>query len=59
MNNPPITNDNVKNFNRLEIIDENGRAYVNIDVKEIDFSVQDDGKTLKFFVRSTPLLQEE
>lgn len=34
---------------RLEIIDDNGRSYVNLHVKPMEFSYQDDGKTLKIF----------
>ena len=37
---------------RLEIIDKNGRAYVRWDC-EIDQSFQDDGCTLKIFVKET------
>ena len=37
---------------RLEIIDKNGRAYVRWDC-EIDQSFQDDGRTLKIFVKET------
>ena len=35
---------------RLEIIDGNGRSYVNYDVESLKFSYQDEGKTLKVFV---------
>jgi len=38
--------------NRLEIVDETGRAYCNYYVEGMTFSVQDDGKTLKIFVKS-------
>lgn len=54
MKNEPLTDDSVKHINRLEVIDEQGRAYVNMDIKEIDFSIQDNGRTLKFFVKSKP-----
>lgn len=37
---------------RLEVIDEKGRSYVNMDVQTIATSVQDDGRTLKLFVTS-------
>jgi hypothetical protein len=38
---------------RLEIIEyNNGRAYVNRDLSNVEFSLQDDGKTLKIFVKS-------
>ena len=35
---------------RLEVIDAKGRSYTNWLVKDLVFSVQDDGKTLKIFV---------
>ena len=41
----------LKEVNRVEVIDENGRSYVNRNDKnvvEIDF--QDDGKTIKIFI---------
>lgn len=34
---------------RLEIIDSNGRSYVNLHANPMKFSYQDDGKTLKIF----------
>ena len=34
---------------RLEVIDNNGRAYVNYGVDKLEFSYQDDGRTLKIF----------
>ena len=34
-------------INRIEVIDENGRAYTNYNVSKANISVQDDGKTLK------------
>ena len=36
---------------RLEVIDSKGRAYVNMDVKHIEFSLQDNDRTLKIFVK--------
>lgn len=38
---------------RLEVIDNNGRAYVNWGVDKIEFSYQDDGKTLKIFTNGS------
>jgi len=35
---------------RLEVIDNNGRAYVRYDV-DVEYSIQDEGKTLKIFVK--------
>ena len=38
-------------LNRLEVVDDNGRAYVNWnDKNNISFSLQDEGKTLKIFI---------
>ena len=51
---PVIThrpNDPVK-ISRLEIIDASGRQYVNNSVQTLEYSLQDDGKTLKVFVNS-------
>ena len=39
------------NVTRVEIIDPSGRAYVNLDVKHLEFSYQDGGKTLKLFIK--------
>ncbi len=39
------------NVTRVEIIDSSGRAYVNLDVKHLEFSYQDGGKTLKLFIK--------
>lgn len=36
---------------RFEVVDNEGRAYVKYGVQELKFSLQDDGKTLKAFVR--------
>ena len=40
----------VEKVTRLEIIDSDGRNYVQRNVKEMDFSLQDDGRTLKIFI---------
>ena len=39
-----------KYVKRLEIIDESGRAYVNMNVSECTISIQDTGNTMKLFV---------
>jgi hypothetical protein len=39
------------NVTRFEVIDESGRSYVRYGV-EIELSYQDDGRTLKVFVRA-------
>jgi hypothetical protein len=36
---------------RLEVITSDGRQYVNIDVNDLELSYQDDGRTLKLFVK--------
>lgn len=36
---------------RLEVIDGDGRSYTNWKVESLEFSYQDDGRTLKIFVR--------
>ena len=36
---------------RLEVIDADGRTYTNWKVKEMEFSYQDDGRTLKIFIK--------
>jgi hypothetical protein len=38
---------------RLEVIDANGRTYTNWKVKDMEFSYQDDGKTLKIFIKES------
>lgn len=40
-------------INRIEVIDENGRAYVNMSVETLSTSVQDNGQTLKLFVSTS------
>jgi hypothetical protein len=37
------------NLTRLEVIDNNGRAYVNMAIDKLEFSYQDEGRTLKIF----------
>jgi hypothetical protein len=42
---------NTNNIKRVEVIDENGRAYTNWDEDNVvKLSTQDDGKTLKVFI---------
>lgn len=36
--------------NRVEVIDNKGRAYVKYDVTEVSYVLQDDGRTLKVFL---------
>jgi len=42
---------NLGNVNRIEVIDNNGRSYVKYDIESIVMQLQDDGKTLKLFVK--------
>lgn len=41
-------------INRVEVIDNNGRQLVRHEVNELTFDLQDDGKTLKMFIKYTP-----
>ena len=42
----------VDSITRLEIIEyNNGRAYVNRDLSNVELSLQDDGRTLKIFCK--------
>jgi hypothetical protein len=36
---------------RLEVIDNDGRSYVKYNIDKIQFSLQDDDRTLKLFVK--------
>lgn len=45
------TPDFVTDVTRLEVIDSKGRSYFNWKIKDIEFSLQDDDKTLKIFLR--------
>lgn len=38
---------NLNDISRIELIDDSGRIYVNRDVFNVTFTLQDDGKTLK------------
>jgi hypothetical protein len=38
---------------RLEVIDADGRTYTNWKVKDMQFSYQDDGRTLKIFIKES------
>ena len=41
---------NLSKVNRVEVIDNTGRAYVRYNVQSVVEELQDDGKTLKIFV---------
>lgn len=36
---------------RVEVIDANGRSYVNLDVEEVELQLQDGNRTLKVFIK--------
>lgn len=38
---------------RVEVIDENGRVYVNNNTQLLEMQLQDDRRTLKIFVRNS------
>ena len=40
----------VEDITRFEVIDKNGRVYVNKDFKKLEMSLQDDDRTLKVFL---------
>jgi hypothetical protein len=39
---------------RVEVIDNNGRAYTKWDVSKVELHLQDDDRTLKLFVQYIP-----
>lgn len=44
---------NLPNCTRVEVIDENGRSYVNWkDNNAVSISIQDNGKTIKIFIKN-------
>jgi hypothetical protein len=45
--------ENYNKVTRFEVIDRFGRSYSNWNVENVSFSLQDDGKTLKVFLRDT------
>jgi len=44
--------DSFSDVTRVEVIDNNGRSYINNFVNSVETHLQDDGKTLKLFVRN-------
>jgi hypothetical protein len=40
----------LNNVTRVEIIDAKGRSYVKHNISKFEFSIQDNGKTLKLFL---------
>lgn len=47
-----------KHVNRVEVIDESGRAYVNMSVANCTLGIQDNGQTLKVFVSTDDKSEE-
>lgn len=47
-------NNHVGNLNRVEVIDDTGRAYTNYDVGSANLQLQDNNETLKIFLASLP-----
>lgn len=39
------------NVNRVEVIDENGRSYVKYNANNVQIQIQDDGRTMKVFLK--------
>lgn len=50
---------NYEKVSRVEVIDNNGRAYTQLGVVGMTFDLQDDGQTLKIFVTSDPKKEKE
>jgi hypothetical protein len=49
--NNSILNSFLENVNRVEVIDQNGRSYVNWrGGNKVEIQLQDEGKTLKVFI---------
>ena len=45
------TMEKIENVTRVEVIDEHGRSYTHHNCESVEYSLQDDGKTLKIFIR--------
>jgi len=47
-----LLENSMNEVNRVEVIEHGkGRIYTNYDVKDMEFSMQDDDKTLKIFIK--------
>jgi hypothetical protein len=42
----------LSHVNRVEVIDDNGRSYTEYKAKEVQLSIQDNGETLKIFLKN-------
>ena len=47
----PSVEYDIKKVTRFEVIDKKGRSYTDYNVKSIELSYQDDGRTLKIFIK--------
>lgn len=47
-----MTTTHHKRATRVEVIDQSGRAYVNTNCRDVAVSIQDDGRTIKVFLRT-------
>lgn len=45
-------NPDLKDITRLTVIDENGRSYEKFNIVSADYDLQDDGFTLKIFLKT-------
>jgi hypothetical protein len=52
-----IASENVEKVTRVEVIDIQGRSYMNWNVENLQLSLQDDGQTLKLFIGGEPSLE--
>ena len=53
-------NKQLRKVTRVEVIDKNGRSYVNWDnCNEVTASFQDDGKTMKIFINKDKTKEKE
>jgi hypothetical protein len=48
------TVETLDNVTRVEVIDNHGRSYVHYNADVVEYSLQDDGKTLKIFIKDKP-----
>lgn len=52
---PIIANFPISRVTRVEVIDQNGRSYVNWkDTNAVKLQIQDEGRTLKVFISNRP-----
>lgn len=56
--NDAITLEPMENVTRVEVISERGRDYLNMDCHSVQISQQDQGRTIKIFLRNKGALVE-